>query len=374
MKRFLKGYRSVVLLVMLAACSTDGIEENNAQSREFPNFIVIGQNADNVYEFNYTSSSDTGETINLTQEAGIKIQYITLRQTGELLTFYSFLDGNFSAIQRNITTGEIQFFPNFYTVDDKRSILWGVNSEEKIFLGFYSPRGTSNLNLLAIDPKLGTQIDIFLENDVQQSFFPLYHSGKLFLTLLDTSNKYSVFVIDAANNSIIERLDFGDSKPSLAIDNAGNVAIIEGGSGANSVLSTYDFDTLEKLEGLQFSLGRSFKAGVLEAEIYDNTLFYTHLFGQPSPITFGPAFYDFTTGENSIINMISIVSTFEQQNQVNIELISWGFDSATENYLIGYGITGPGIAMLEGGVLVISLDGNLIQEISLPFAPTYFVN
>ena len=87
---------------------------------------------------------------------------------------------------------------------------------------------------------------------------------------------------------------------------------------------------------------------------------------------FGPAFYDFVKDENVVIDILSIVQEVEAATQFTVNLTALRYFEEEEVFLMGYAnaFTPNGI---KGGVLVISREGNLLERIEVPFAPTYFV-
>ncbi|MEX0288584.1 MAG: hypothetical protein AB3N14_05695, partial [Flavobacteriaceae bacterium] len=98
---------------------------------------------------------------------------------------------------------------------------------------------------------------------------------------------------------------------------------------------------------------------------------YINTYIQPAPIVAGPAIYDFMKSENSIIDMIAIANNVEQELGTPIVLSAIDYKKEGDVFLVGYGK--PVGSSLEGGVLVISSVGVLIDHIILPFAPTYIV-
>jgi hypothetical protein len=109
----------------------------------------------------------------------------------------------------------------------------------------------------------------------------------------------------------------------------------------------------------------------LEASFSGEKLFYIYSYSQPSPILSAPAVYDFVKQENNIIDMISIASRVEQDLGANIVLSAMEYKPEADVFLVGYGKQDGNI--LEGGVLVISAKGELLDNIMLTFAPTYIV-
>lgn len=356
---------------ILLSCSKNGDTLPSDESSKIPDFKLVGEDAANIYQYNYIATLQDGEIINLTQENNIGLQYLTLRQVDDLLTFYNFSGGSFSAIQRNAVTGANGNYDNFYTVSDERSILWGTNSDRKLFLGYFSPIGSNNFGVRSFDLATDEESDINIEFKVNNVFQPIYSEGKLILTYRDQQNSYKVAIMDATSNSLLRTLDFGGANPSTFIDSNGDMAIILGKENNNHDYIVYDLETLNIVEERVFDLDRFFATGPLQAYFENEKLYYLSSFIQPSPVVAGPAVYDFISGENTVVDMIGIVQDLEQELQANITLSAFAYEKNGNVFIMGYGKQEG--AILEGGVLLISSEGKLIDHIVLPFAPTYIV-
>ena len=102
-------------------------------------------------------------------------------------------------------------------------------------------------------------------------------------------------------------------------------------------------------------------------------MFYRNFYVQPSPIAYGPGIYNFSTQENFLVDMIGIKQEVEVSLGQNINLSVFNYYADSKLFLVGYGkLDSNGV--LEGGVLVISENGELQEHIQLPFAPTFFIN
>ncbi|MCW5516344.1 hypothetical protein [Muriicola sp. Z0-33] len=366
-----KLFCGVLCLATLLGCSRDDAAEFEEPISNVPDFRVVGEDIENIYQFNYTASGETGELINLTQENNVALQYLELSQVNDLLTFYSFSAGSFSAVQRNAVTGVNNQLNNFYTVSEERSILWGANSESKLFLGFFSPQGSTNFGVRTIDIATDEVTDINIAFNVNIVFQAIYSNGKLILTYRDNLNSNKVAIINTQTNSLMRTIDFGPATTSIFIDDQGDIVIILSEGDENQEYQLYDFDTLDLKEQQAFLLDRLFAPGPLDASISDTKLFYIYSYSQPSPVLAAPAIYDFVNQENKIIDMIGIARQVEEDLEANIVLSAIAYKKEADVFLVGYGKQDGNI--LEGGVLIISSKGQLVDNINLPFAPTYIV-
>jgi len=360
----------ILLVFQFSGCTKDDIPE--AATPKMLNFTAIGEGAESIYQYDFVSFSENGSLTDLTKELGLGSDYLTLREVGDMLTFYSFGSGSFSARQWNTKTGSKQTFENFYASNDERAITWGANNEELLFLGNYAPKGSKNLGVRTIDPNDGSEKDLFIENDIVEGYQPLYYKNKLFVTYLNDEAEYHIAVIEPTTNSILTNMNLGGFSPSILIDDQGNFVIVESKDGGGNSYSRYDIETLESIDGGSFELSRSFVPGYLNSEFIDNKLYFQNLYAQPSTLVFGPAIYDFETNTETIIDLVGIVAHFQEENKTSIVPISQGYDPTSGSFLIGYGNI-DNINELAGGVLAISEKGNLIGHVELPFVPTYFV-
>lgn len=363
-----------VFALLLLGCSKDDqpVTETGMPS-QVPDFIVLGEDVSNLYQYTYSAGNDTAELVNLSQENNLGGNFITLRQVGEVLTFYTFSSGSFSAVQRNVRTGESRELPNFYTTDGNRSVVWGTNSDTSIFLGYYSPPTTSDFGIQTLDISSGSSTDLPLAFDVDNVYEPLFHKDLLLVPYADARGTHTVVVIDAVTSTIRRTLVFGPAIPSFYIEASGNIAIITRTNDTSYTHSLYDFNTLELLETEDFSVNRFFAPGPLEAKRVNGKLYYANFYAQPSPVSFGPAVYDFNTGENRVIDMIGIVQQLQETTGATISLTAFGYEASGNSFLIGY-TRDYSNGAFEGGIMVISPAGDLLRTLETPFIPIYFVN
>ena len=363
-----------IIATLFLGCTNDDTQPELVSEVQMPNYTVIGENFQSVFQFNYDGTLDEGELFNLTAESNVNREYLTLRQVSDLLTFFSFAAGSFSAVQRNYVSGESTFLNEFYTVSSERSVTWGANSENKLFLGFFSPEGSTNYGIRTINLTTDEVIDLIVEFNVNDVFEPLYYGNRLLITFLDQQSNYKLSILDTDNNTIIRTFDFGKSVPSILINKDGDMIILNGNSASDYELTLYDLQTLEVIQQERFSINRYFSAGPIqsEASIVNEKLYYLNLYAQPSIIPFGPAIYDFITKENRIIDMLSIVQQVQEEIGLDIELTAFDYNDKSNTFLMGYAKL-VDEETLEGGVIVISEEGRLLRNTNLEFAPTRFI-
>ena len=364
-----------IMGTLFLGCTKDDDQTNTAPESQMPIYTVIGENFQSVFQFNSKGTPEESDLINLTEVNNINREYLTLRQVSEVLTFFSYAAGSFSAIQRNYITGESTFLNEFYTVSKERSVVWGANSENKLYLGYFSPDGTTNYGIRTIDLSSEQEIDLILEYNVADVFEPLYYEGRLLITFLDERSNYKLAVLDTDSNNLIKTFDFGKTVPSIMINKDGDMIVFKGNTESDYEFTVYDIRTLEIIREEAFSINRYFSAGPIqtEASIINDKLYYLNLYAQPSSIPFGPGIYDFNSKTNRIIDMISIVLQVQNELGQDIELTAFDYNEKSRTFLMGYAKL-TNAETLEGGILVISEEGILLQNTKLGFAPTRFIN
>jgi hypothetical protein len=371
MKIGFKGISVLIIFVLLSCSKNDRVETVNVIEPDI-DVILIGEDLDRVFQYEYNSLKDTAVISDLTQELDLRPSYLTLRQEGNLLSFYTFTSGNFSLIQKNVETGASTLEANFYTENDERSILWGTNDGNNIYLGYFETLGTSNFGVLTIDINSGAQKQLIIEDAIQTSYQPIYHQGKLLLTYRDNADNYKVAIVDTATNTILTRLEFGTLVPNIFINEVGDVVILKSNRGEDYSYAIYNANSFETTGEVDFSLTRYFDPGILMARLIEQKLFYYSLYIQPAAVRFGPATFDLNTNVETLVDMERIVNEVENQNGKRMRLISQGIDEQSGVYLVGYANLNDSNTY-DGGMLIVSFEGDLIKNIALSFVPTYFL-
>lgn len=362
--------RVLLLAAMLAgfACSNDDSSIAPPPDPEIADFLVIGRDLENVYQYSFNGDSETGQLTNLTQEIGVFPNYLTLRQEDEVLSFYSFADGAISLTLIDVSTRESMVYPDVFVDNPDQSIAWGINTRSKVFFGFFGPFGTRNLAIQ--DAELsGTSVqDIQIDVDVASTFQPLLFNNKLYVTYRDNQGDHKLTFYDIERNTIGPIVNFNSVPVSILFDNSGDLAVIK--NGATPVLELYDPNTLALQEEQLMDLNTGFSSGPLDgAVLKDNLLFYEVSYVQPARFGSGPAIFDLTTQENRIIDFFAIADEVEMQIGASITITTQVFDESQNTFLIGYNVVEND--QPRGGILQISVEGDLIANVPLAFFPSY---
>jgi len=359
-------------LSFFIACSKDDGPGAVVEMASAPNFKMIGEDAENIFQYSYNASQESGSQINLTQTLGLDPLYLTLRQVDEVVSFYSFNAGSFSILQLNTSSGQTTAYPDFYTVTEERSITWGTNSEELLFLGYYSPKGSRNYGIRTLDPVNGNFTDLPIEVNIQQAYEPLYFRERLLITYKDAAGAYKIAIFNTETGAILLTLNYGEGIPNVLIDEEGNIGVIIGTSNSNFVYQVYDIETLLLQRESFFILDKYLPPGPLKGAVQGNTLFYSNSLAQPAPVLFGPAYFNFENNTDFVIDILGIVQQVELETQFTIALTTLRYIEKAEVFLFGYANANISNELV-GGVLVISKAGVLLERIEVPFVPTYFI-
>ena len=370
--RRLRLYGLLLLVSLGIACSNDDGTLIETGQEALPEFQIIGEDENSIFLYTSTEDPDEGSILNLSEFSGVNRQYLTLRQTDNLVSFYTFASDNFSVVFHDVGTNSNASYPNFYTVSDERAITWGSNSEDEIYLGFYSPRGTRNYNVRIMDPVSGDFTDVPIEDNTTQAFSPLYANGRLALPYRDVSGNYKIAVLDTDNAALIVIYNFGSSPTSVFLNGFDELGVLSSPDQLNYQYNFYDLQNGNQTGTGDFQLSKFFAPGPLDANISDNKLYYINFFAQPYPVTTGPAVFDLGNQEDLVIDILGIKQEVETEIGNPIVLTDIHFLESAALFAIGYAEAGDQSGFI-GGVVFIRPNGEKVYRLELPFVPTYIV-
>ncbi|MCE2613741.1 hypothetical protein LVD13_12230 [Flavobacteriaceae bacterium D16] len=368
----LRLFKLFLLVLLVTGCSNDDDSLSEREQDSFPELQLLGEDGDNIYLYSGSGTDEEGSILNLSQLSGVNRQYITLRQTGDLVSFFSFASDNFSVVIHNVADNTALSYPNFYTVADERAITWGSNSEYQIFLGFYSPRGTRNYNVRIQEADSGDLTDIQIEDNTTQVFQPLYSNGRLVLPFRDSQENYKIAIVDTDTAVVLQILDFGSSVTSVFLNSMDELVVLSSLDQLNYQYNFYDLENASITDEGSFELNKFFSPGPLDANISDNKLYYLNFFAQPYPVTSGPAVFDLGVQEDRVIDILRIKQEIETEIGDAILLTDIHFLENANLFAIGYAESSS-LADWKGGVVLIRPNGEKVYRIDLPFIPTYVV-
>lgn len=364
----LKTWIRLVLVLSLAGCSNDDQPQDSNPIVEKGSFVAVGEDLDQVFQYNYNAVSETGVTFDLTQELGVGVDFLTLQQAGDVLSFYTFSEGRFSLSTKNIQSAQIRNYPDFYTNTVGRSITWGVNKDSKAFFGYLGPVGSRNLGILELDLENSTEKETTLDFNVNDVFAPLLYENILYISYVDGLGNYKLTTYDTGTGAS-NTIDFQDTPISLLISDMGDLVIFKGQP--QTELEKYDAKTLIFLERISFNTSFGFLPGPLEDTfLAGDKVFFNLAYPQPSRFVSTPSSYDLISQEITSADLFTIVNEVEEDIGQSVQITTQVYDVSEQVFLLGYGTFDDAVV---GGVFQISLEGELLDNISLPFFPSYFV-
>ena len=359
----------VVLTLIILGCSNDDNPIEEPEEVTIASFRVVGEDADNVYQYDYDGDIGSGELINLTEEIGVLPSFLTLRQLDEFLSFYSFRDGAFSLAQRNYRNGASATYVDFYANGPNRSVAWGTNTLTNVFFGYFGSGDSRVLAIQDVDLQNSQSQDLTIDFNINLLFQPVLFEDKVYITYLDNEGNYKLTFYDTLGKTLGPIINFSTIPISILIDAAGDVAVVK--NGITPTLEIYDSDDLLFKGANDLTFNTGFSPGPVDgAELLDNKLYYAMPFVQPARFSAGPAIFDLETQENMAIDLIGIVEEAEQEMGFTITVNTQTFSRSKNMFFVGYALLETGN---QGGVLQISTEGELVNNTTFPFFPTYII-
>ncbi len=362
----LKNTFWIFLVLTIIGCSNDDAPVEEVEAIPIASFQVIGEDANKVYQYVYNGETDAGNLFDLTSDLGVLPSYLTLRQVDDFISFYSFRAGAFSLAQKNINTGATANFEDFYANGPDRAVVWGTNTLNSVFFGYFASGDARVLAIQDVALQDFTSQDLTIDFNIDLLFQPLLFNNKVYITYLDNEGNYKLTFYDTSTKVLGSILNFNNTPISILIDSSGNLAVIK--NGVNATLETYDSDSLSLIGSSPLAFNTGFSAGPVEGAVLNNNkLYYALPFAQPSRFAAGPAVFDLITQENFAIDFLGIINEIEQETGLAITLSTQRYSSKENMFLVGYALLETGN---EGGVLQISPDGKLVNNVTFPFFPT----
>lgn len=360
----------LLFLLCCIACDKDPAPVAKENPDVLPDLQIIGQDLDAQYWYSFDGETGEGQIVDLSATAGFRTTYLAARQVGSVVNFFTFGQGAFSVFRLDLQNGATDWVRELYQVNQERSVIWGAASESDFFLGNYSPKNTTNYSYRALRLPGPESTDHSIAFRVQQVYQPLYAQGRLYLVYRDELGHYRMAVVRTEAREIQQVLDFGADTPAIFFDDAGLLTVIRGLQDGENRIERYDPLTLVLQEQDDFPVSRFFAPGPLTATLANEELYYTFDFAQPSPVMYGPAVFDLISGENRVLQMAEIVGDVQEALGRSIVLGELRYFPAEGVFAIGYYIDRPE-PILEGGILLISEEGELLKRIDLPFSPSF---
>lgn len=365
----LKKIFPILFGLILVGCSQENQPELAEDELVPVNFVAIGEDQNNVYQYSFDATAEQGTLTNLTAELSVPTDYLTLREVGNLVSFYTFSGGAFTLRLKDVVTGETATYSDFFANSPERGVVWGINNESNVFFGFFGPADERNLGIQDVEFEGEVGVDTFIDFDIDFIFQPLLFENRVYFVYRDEFQNYKLTFYDIASKSSGPQLNFGTTSVSFLMSELGELVVIK--NGADARLELYDALSLSFIEEMPLQFGTGFNPGPIDGAVFeDNKLFYAFPYVQPALYPSGPAVFDLETQENRLIDFFGIASEIEAELGKSIGVTTQIYDAKNSVFLVGYAVLGDTV---DGGLLQISKEGKLISNIPLPFFPNYIV-
>jgi hypothetical protein len=365
----LKKFFLPLLATMVIGCSSDDGTVPAVKEKSPVNFTVIGQTENSVIQFAYDAGTTSGITFNLTEELGVQTNYLTLRQSGNLLSFYSFANGSFSLQQKNLRTNETNNYDDFFANSPGRSVAWGINNQTNVFFGFFGPNSSRNLGIQDVALNSADVNDITIDFDIDFVFQPVLFENKIFFAYRDNRGNYKFTFYNTLSKGGGPILNFGNFPISFLVSDENTIVIIK--NGVNPILTHYDPETLSELDEVPLNFGTALNQGPVDAVLEADRLYYSRPTVQPAKLFAEPAIFDVTTQEDFQIDLKTIITQLEVDFGADVAINSIVYSASKRIFLVGYSKLLQ--TEVAGGILQISPEGELIENIEVDFLPAFFV-
>lgn len=355
------------LFMAMACTKEDPIAPPTAKPIIPIDFRVVGLDETSVYQMDYRAQNKQNEIQNLSAIANVSSEFLTLRELNGLLSFFEFGAGAFSLIQWDTNENTFEDYSNFWFNEPSRGIAWGISDSERVYFGYFA-QGSRNLSILDVDLDNGAIMDIGIDFAIAQVFQPIQFGGKIYFSYRDQqgNNKFTYYNTTTQSSGPI--LNFDNRPIGYFINSSGDLVIFE--NGTPPILTRYNHDSLITEEERIFGINLGLNSGpIVGADWVENRFYYPFINAQPARFFSTPAVYDFETNLNHIISLESVIGSLD--NYTNIQIINQQYNATGSSFLVGYGRNS---GASQGGVLQISIEGTLINEVSLPFFPLLFVH
>lgn len=361
-------------LLGLFSCSKEQVIPE-PEPQEAEQIVIVGEDFEAVYSGLYQPQTGDFQTQNLTSSLGLPLDYLVQRNYQNDVSFFSFEAGAFSLFRQNMITGSSSSYPDFYINTTERSIIWGADQGQNIYLAYFTPLGSSNLSLLRMNVQGQIQEEMTIEFGVQEVYPPLLQGDYLLVGYRTGNGNYKIGVMQLGSFQFLGTLDLGTTgSPAYFITAANQLGVLLNSTGEPPSIEVYDLSSLEFLFADQVDLNQFFEPGPLQAELLENDLYYYFAYAQPSPVIDGPAQFSLDSQSNRLLDVTSLRQQLEAERGLQLVFTAKGIgQSIPPQFFLGYGFQTTDNTV-EGGVVILDAQGNVLAQRSLPFIPTALIS
>ncbi|RMB60501.1 hypothetical protein EAX61_06675 [Dokdonia sinensis] len=347
MRRFLW---SLVILSTLGCSNDDDVVVENESTSEFSSFTAITLDDEFIYQYNFSESSQTATSRNLTLELNIARQVEFVHEQQAVLGFYR----ERMVWIRNFETDNTTLFTDFVSPGNSERREGVVNDDTHIVLLYRFPENFDELRLRVINVTNNVISNIALG---ASTFAEAYlNDGKIVVTA-QRENDTQLFLIDATTgeivneetltNTTIRGLVFGTEDDFYLFD---------------SVQMQYRYD-INGMNRLNVTETNFFASPNTFYEVRGTKVYSSFDYQQPSLFINGPQIYDLETNEVQRIDIQNAYARYALENELTGELRNTDFtyDPNTDAWLCNYVLANN--ATETYGVFKLTNDGEIIGVI-----------
>lgn len=355
------------------SCTTETVQQP-PEPQDPDEVILVGEDFTSVYTSIYNPQTGVFASRNLTAEIGVPLDYLIQRDYQNELSFYSFEGGAFSLFRTNPTNGISTSIAGFYVNSPERSIIWGADADEGIYLAFFAPVGSKNLSLLRMGLNTAITDEFTVEFGVEEVYPPLVANGFLLVGYQSGTGNYKIAVYQLENFQLQGTLDLGSgASPSYFVTENQQLGVLRSGLGVNPELEVYDLNSLEFLFSNTLEVNQFFQPGPVQAELIGSNFYYYFTYAQPSPVVDGPAQINLDDGINRLVDINALRLQLEDERGLRLVFTAKGVGQGSPpQYYLGYGYQTTDNSV-EGGVLILDAGGSILAQRELPYIPTAII-
>ncbi len=371
-----KLYFYLTLIILSFGCSNSDLDENNLNSTLQKDITIIAKENNQYYQIDVLNNSKNIITTNLSETLGIEYPYLVLNTSPSLISFFKMAGNSFPVFQKNIITSETYIRNQFCDLDSQEGRNFPTNSDKKLILFTYE----YNENSISNADIINNFIRIY-DKQTENCVKLLIGSGELYSrksTIVIGENIYVYYTnkerkpeivkINLITNKIEEELIFDNIFRATISDNELHIF----SNGEHEIYNTLNFEMISKSSlNLNNLLGYP---GLFETSFKDNEMLIDLPYAQPSPVEYGPATIDLTTGE--IIkglenNLLDVWRDLGDHLKASVGITTYSVDLKSNLIVIGF----EKISQYNksGGVVYSNFKGEILKIVELEFIPNKII-
>ncbi len=354
-------------LMALFGCAKDDDSQPPLDSEippiVLPALTVLGDTDLIEYQTDVDETLQEITTVNLNEEIGFGQQLYLLDSSDQLITFVTRFEGQTTAWQRNISTGDVYRKQDFCPQKGAFSVTTATGSERYLTYLFDDLEDIEDRYFLEVydkDTDACKRYDLGLGRPAAvRQYGPIYMVYKV-----PSIDAKEILIVNLNEESIPTVLSLEDDFNFATVNNQELYLFFIDGS-----YEIYDINSLALIqEGSNPVLSKTSEIGFLSTNFKEGKMRYYEFFPQPSTILFSPRVYDFSTDSEVAlgVDLLTLKTELENQLATTISFQDIEIDFDRNLLYIGYSEIRPSV---KGGIAYTNFEGDLINTISLPHYP-----